>query len=461
MGGAAVTGVSVQDSENARLLGRSGDFIMQESSMERMPDGGRPLSETARGTALVAKQPIFDLKGHIWGYELLFRSPDFKPGGRTQSPNEATSTVMIDGFEMMRPTLRGNQRFFINYTAEFLEAGLPSVLPPDTCIIEILEDTEPTGNVLNGLMNLKDQGYKLALDDYVGQETLKPFLPLVDIVKVDVLGLAPERIAGLSESLSGFKALLLAEKVEDRSTADFCRKHGFSLFQGHFYCKAELVSGKKLNPSQITRVRLLRLTADKELSMHQAVEAISSDVYLTYRLLRFINSVYFGLPMKVFTVPHAARLLGVQKLRQWLFVTALAGVDSSAMSQEIVYISAFRAKFLELLAENSRGSGHSPLAAKLFMAGLFSLLESLMRMPFDEIFASIAIDPDVLQVLSEGEGPLAPWYHLMGAYEHGRWENVRKYSDRLGLSDDEMASAYAAAGRWSTAIFQKDSEYAL
>ena len=90
-------------------------------------------------TSLVARQPVFDQHGRVWGYELLFRDPSMQPGLAGKSSEVATSTVMIDGFELMRPMLRGKQRFLINFTAEFLEAELPAVLPPDVCAIEILE----------------------------------------------------------------------------------------------------------------------------------------------------------------------------------------------------------------------------------------------------------------------------------------------------------------------------------
>lgn len=410
-------------------------------------------------TSLVARQPVFDQHGRVWGYELLFRDPSMQPGLAGKSSEVATSTVMIDGFELMRPMLRGKQRFLINFTAEFLEAELPAVLPPDVCAIEILETVTPTETVLQGLTNLKKQGYLLALDDYVGQKEMAPFLSLVDIVKVDVLEMSHDDIKNIAAFLTPFPARLLAEKVEDRETADVCRAEGFSLFQGYFFSKAEIIRGKKLNPSQMSKTRLLSLTANAEPDIQQVVQAISADVYLTYKLLKYINSLYFGLPTQVHSVEHAVKLLGLQKIRQWLCVTALADMDAAPMSQEIVYTSALRAKFLEILAEKCSGCNlHGrEFPSKLFITGLFSLLESLLRVPLKEIFQSIPLDGDVLQVLCEGDGPLANWYELMTYYEKGQWEEVQKVSRRLGINDFDLASAYIEAGKWSTALFDAHS----
>lgn len=409
--------------------------------------GAATVRQGHENTVLVAKQPIFDTQGRVWGYELLFRDPHSRLAAG--HPNKATSMVMMEGFELLRPMLRPKQRCCINFTAEFLEAELPSVLPPDVCVIEILENTPPTEAVLSGLSSLKKQGYLIALDDYVGQAELKPFLALADIVKVDVLDLPRQQIGRLSHMLALYPARLLAEKVETTEIAAFCRSQGFSLFQGHYFAKAEIVSGKRLNPAEITRTRLLSLLSTQDMNMDRVAGVVSSDVYITYNLLKFVNSVYFGLPMKVDTVDRAIKLLGTRKIRQWLLVTALAGMDSSPMSQEIVYISALRAKFLETLAQKR----HKSLEAKLFLAGLFSMLETMMQIPLGEIFSTIPLDDDLIQLLSERDGPLASWYHLMFAYEKGEWSEASRLARQLSLNDDDLCQAYVRAGTWSTAVF--------
>lgn len=406
-------------------------------------------------TTLVARQPVFDQQGRVWGYELLFRDPVLQAGPGDTSSSVMTSTVMIDGFELMRPLLRHKQRFLINFTAEFLEAELPAVLPPDICTIEILETVIPTRKVLQGLINLKKQGYMLALDDYVGQTHLKPFLPLVDIVKVDVLGRDANALDSLVTSLADYPGKLLAEKVEDGETVNMCRSFGFALFQGFFYSRPEVVRGKKLNPSQMTKTRLLALTASSDLDMDKISEAIIADVYLTFKLLKFINSLYFGLPTQVRSVGHAIKLMGMQKVRQWLCVTALAEMDSTPMSQEIVYISALRAKFLEILADRHPGSRlqGKDFSSKLFITGLFSMLENILRIPLKEIFSSIALDKDIIQVLCDHSGPLASWLGLMTNFEQGQWEEVKFHARRLGLNDADLAEAYVEASKWSTSLF--------
>lgn len=411
------------------------------------------LQEPDSNAVLVAKQPIFDLHDKVWGYELLFRNP--QSGIMDGEENAATSTVMLEGFERLRPTLLTHQRFCINFTSAFLEAEIPSMLPPDICVIEVLENTKPTKAVLDGIVSLKKQGYTIALDDYTGQPELEAFLPLADIVKVEILNQSKEHISLVARRLSSYPVLLLAEKIETCEMAAFCRTLGFSLFQGHFFCKAELVRGKKLNPSQVTRVRLLSLLSNRELTMAQMVKVISADVFITYNLLKFVNSVYFGLPVKATTIERAASLLGTQKIQQWLFVTTLAGIGSSPMALELVQISAFRAKFLELLALRS-GLGED-LASNLFLAGLFSLLQSMLQIRLEEIFAGIPLPENVRQVLMSADGPLAPLFSIMQAYEAADWDTVKLQAGALGLNDADFSAAYEEADAWSAAMLHASS----
>lgn len=423
---------------------------MFQNSSTRMD---APATDRNAVRPLMAKQPIFDRQGSVWGYELLCRDTEDNsytgPNGNT-----ATSAVMLDGLEFMRPILRADQRFLINFTEEFLETGLPSLLPPSVCAIEILESVKPTPEVIRGLSDLKRQGYLLALDDFIGQEDLLPFLPLVDIIKIDVLGMDRGKLWRLTEDVSRrFSAKLLAEKVEDRQCADYCKTLGFALFQGHFYSKAEIITGRRLSPSQTAKTKILLKTTDPGMDLQQIKEIITSDISLTYRLLRYINSVFFGMPVKVVTVDHAVILLGVEKIRQWLIVTSMAELDASPMSQEIALMAAFRAKFLETLAHMHPATRHGNTGKKLFLAGLFSLLEGLLNLPLDDIFEALPIDDDVREVLTKGTGPLAPLYKLMLACDKGLWSDARALSRELALSDNDLTAAYAEAAGWSRNIF--------
>ncbi len=415
----------------------------------------RSVKEESGGMALVAKQPIFDLSDRVRAFELLFRDPFMRPGLGGKSAHAATSTVIADGFELMRPSLLPGQRFFINFTQELLEAELADVLPPDICVIEVLEEVPPTDSVIKGIMNLRRQGYLIALDDYVGQSDREKLMPVADIVKVEVMNKSKDDLQQMLRILRPHNVRLLAEKVEDFAMAKLCRELGFSLFQGFFFSRAEVVKGKKLSPSQITKARLLSFSVKREYDVEEMADIIKADVYLSYRLLKYVNSVYFGLTMEVRSVKHAIVILGIHKLRQWLWVTTLAEMDSAPMSQELVQISALRGKFLELLSIKSgkKGSVTWNMSSSLFLVGLFSLLDSMLKVPMQDVLADLPMEEDVLDALGDSSGPYGPWLLLVKSYERGDWDGAVSLTVSLGISIEVLAESYAEAARWTTALY--------
>jgi len=405
--------------------------------------------------ALVARQPIFDVSGNVSAYELLFRDPAMKPGLAGKTPSAATATVLVDGFELIRPTLRPGQRLFINFTEETLETGLATMLPPNICVVEILEDVRPTPDVLQGLRILKRKGYTLALDDHVGQKEHAAFLSMVDIIKVDVSGKNEEGIRSQANLLREYQATLLAEKVEDLNTMQLCRDQNFSLFQGFFFGKAEIVKGKKLSPAQSTKFRLMSLAANEESKLDSLAEAVMADFSLAFKLLCYINTVHFGLSKKVNTIKQAITLLGRQKFRQWLFAITLAELDSTPMSHELAYTSAVRGKFLEVLAHQGKTvmPSQQNMGGYLFLLGIFSMLENILGIPMEQVQDKLPMEEKILEALA-GTGPYAPWLDLIKSYECGAWDKVDMIAPCLEKDSAVLKESYAEAVLWALDIFQ-------
>ena len=427
---------------------------MEQTRKQKTLNNDSPLVEGAasQATALVARKPIFDLHYKVFGYELLFRDPAMQPGFGGKTPDAASATVLTDGFELMRPTLRSGQRLFINCTEEVLESELPTLLPSEICAVEILENVKPTTAVLQAVYKLKQQGYLLALDDYIGQHKLAEFLPLVDIVKVDVSGKNEDELRRLVDAVHPCNAMLLAEKVEDLNTMRLCRELPFSLFQGFFFAKPKLIKGKKLSPPQKIAFRLMSFAADEKNYFNNVAEAIAADVHLTYRLLRYINSVYFGLSTEIHSIKQAVTMLGQERFYSWLCVTILAELNAEPIAGELAYISALRGKFLETLALRSGNAKQQRMSASLLLIGLFSLMESIMNIPMEEALAPLPLEEAVREALTKGAGPYMPWLSLVNAYERGEWRAVNNFARQLELTFEDLKAGYAEAISWTSNI---------
>ncbi len=414
------------------------------------PEGWQPAQQT-----VVARQPIFDTNGVVWGYELLYRRPD-QTGIGDVSGAVATASVIVNGYSAVRPGMRQGQKLLINFTSDLLEAQVLKLMPPEVCIAEILEDAVPSAKLLDAVASLKAAGYQVAVDDYVGQDNLRPFLPLADIVKVDVLGLSPENVARLALTARTYPCKLLAEKVEDSEMAELCRRLGFGLFQGFFFSRPETMRGKKVSASHAARTRLLALCARSDVELSDLAEAVLHDAVITSHFLRFSNSAYFGLAAEVTSVQHALLMLGRNTFMQWLCVNVLATLESGPVSREMAYLAAERAKFLETLGVTlqRRGAlGRGVLPQDLFLTGLFSLLDSLLGMSVDEVLEDIPLSEDVAAALKGEKSAYGPWLSLVRLHEQGDWQAVARVAKTLKLKDEELSLAYVKAVEWSASFF--------
>ena len=401
----------------------------------------------------LARQPIFDRSGAISAYELLFRPKDrpYHGFGDIENPHVASAIVMLDGFNLVRPMLAKGQRLFINFTEELLEAEMPLLLPPEICVLEIAETATPTPGLLASLAHLRRLGYTCALDNYAGQPELQPFLAQVDIVKINSLGMSTRKLFAVASGLCD-KVALLASKIEDPINETFCRGFGFSLFQGNFFAKAEIVEGSNIRPAEMTRARLLSYVTQQGVSLDQMTEAISADLHLTYKLLNFVRSVHFGQPGAPKTVPEAIALLGGERLKKWLFAITLADFDTLPMQGKVAFHSALRARFLALLGEKPLGLPPAAVQQR-FMLGLFSLLATEMPRFFEDLEESIAIDHDIMLAYREQQGPLAPWLALASARDSGDAVTVETLAATLNLSADDIDDAHQRASAWSATFF--------
>ena len=395
----------------------------------------------------VARQPVFDVDMQVWGYELLFRHSAQCSAAMIEDGSVATSRVMMDGFSLAEEWLSPNQKVLINYPEDMLIQGMPRALPSGVAVVEILETVHPTPEVLEMCRQLKDEGYALALDDFVGEPGFEPLLELADMVKVDVLGVDKARLNLILDDLKKYPCTLLAEKVEDLAMFDTCRELGFQLFQGYFFSRPQIVAGKKLSSNQISKLKLLQELGAPELDLEQISRIIQADVSLSYRLLRYINSPGIGLPHAVRSIAQAVNLLGQLKVTAWLRALILADMNPAPHAGELLFFSLQRARFLEMLNTLNRAAPLSP--DSMFLFGLFSSLDALLSQPMQDIVGRLSLEPRVRKALLGDDPELQTWLDLALASESGQWGLAEKTLALLGIAQPDAARTHNEATAWA------------
>jgi EAL and modified HD-GYP domain-containing signal transduction protein len=413
-----------------------------------------PQGESAPGRffepVFVARQPILDRESRVFGYELLFRQAASAATAQVADADTATSKVIADGFPLALETMLEPRKVFINFPVGLLLKQAPLALPRELCVVEILEDVRPDPEVVAACRAIKDAGYLLAVDDFVGQPDLAPFVAMADIVKVDVLGLDPARLAGIAAPLLARKVALLAEKVEDRAGHEAALDLGFQYFQGFYFSRPEVVSGRKPPVGVVSKVRLLRELAIPDPEPERIEGILSSDPGLSFRLLKYLNSAAFFRMDKIGSLSQAMMVMGQNPLRKWLMAVLLSDMAHTPIGREVSFQSLTRARFLELLALKQPRLPYG--ADAVFMLGLFSRMDALLGQSMAEVAAQLPLHEDILAALRGESGRAARLLRLARDLEEGQWTAALDVLQAAGVDAAEAARLYAESTVWAKDI---------
>jgi EAL and modified HD-GYP domain-containing signal transduction protein len=286
-------------------------------------------------TFYLARQPIYDNGLRIAGYELLFRGGDTTEA-RFTNGDQATSEVITSSVvDIGLSNLVGNHPAFINATAGFLSGQLPLPELKGQIVLEVLEDIEVDEALVARLRDLSARGYRVALDDFVLRPGYEPLLGVADYVKLDVCALDREQIIDHVARIRPHNVRLIAEKVETHEMMALCQELGFDMFQGFFFCRPRLISGKRPEANRLAVMQLITRLQDPEAGMDELERLVTCDPALSYRLLRYINSAYCGVRVEVTSIRQALILVGTSLVRSWATLLLLSRLSDGKPSELI------------------------------------------------------------------------------------------------------------------------------
>lgn len=399
-----------------------------------------------------ARQPILNREKATVGYELLFRDgPDncFPDVGDEQ----ATNRLLIDNFITSGSLqVAAGKWAFVNFPYTSLIQRTPLMFPKESFVIEILESCEPTDELLAAITELNQKGYMLALDDFIPSKSWNRFLPYIHIVKFDLRSISIARAGFFIRRHKASNIKFLAEKVETYEEFMAASHAGFELFQGFFFSKPEMVQRKSLAPSALTTIRLYQEICQPEVDYDKIEAIIATDVSISYKLLRHVNTTTSARTQTISSFKQALVFLGEEKLRR--FISFVAASHASADKPQSLYsLSLQRAHFCERLAilVSPDITGN-----QAFLTGLFSLLDSLLDQPIDELITLLPLSDAVQQALVHQSGTLGIILKLATAYDQAQWNKVSQYSKQLGINETNVADRYAESLKWAT-IFEKSA----
>lgn len=402
--------------------------------------------EVCAGDSLfIVRQPVFDRDRNIWAYELKY-------GGDPQEPAPRDA-----------PALLGQ---VVAQGSEAHDHGLDGTWTMVSMSCDELRDC-PEGLGFNGTHALtltppangdgmevatdrmRDKGSRIILDSGVPQEVFESLRSHIDAVRFSMAGRSPREVIAFRQRMKDFQGALLAADIRSWEDYQGTRALGFTHFQGPFFTKPYIVPGQKLNASATARLQLLKELNAPQTDMSRLAEVIATDVSLSYRLLKYINSAAFGLPNRIKSIQQAVSLLGLNEVRRWSLVVFMNDLDATPKGEELAYMALQRARFLEQMAATMpvlRQPGDV-----LFLLGLFSRLDALLSHDMEEALREIPLDQDLKAALCGRRGDeLGDMLDILDAVETADWDTANRLLATYQACFTTAATQYLKASSWAS-----------
>lgn len=401
----------------------------------------------------IARQPILDEQRRTFAYELLFRDgpqnsfPDV-------DPEQATSRLLSDNLLSNSDDLLDNKWAFVNFPQASIINLIPTLFDKTEIVIEILEDCEPNDELFIAIKKLYRLGYKLALDDFIPSRKWLRFLPYIHYIKFDIRAISIQKSEKFIKKLDKTSIKFLAEKVETHQEFQLAKRAGFELFQGYFFSQPEVMKRKAIEPSVLAVVQLLTAISARNIDFKYVESIVTQDVSLSYKLLQFVNSSAM-VSAKIRSFGQALVYLGEARLRR--FVSLVAVANTNADKPDSLYVLAIqRARFCELIAEQSKIDIET---GEAFIVGMFSLLDSLLDQPLEQLLKDVAVEVKIKNALLTHDGVLGKLLDFSIAYEQADWSKVQLLQDTFKISDDKLLQCYQGGLQWAHEVtLQSDTK---
>lgn len=401
----------------------------------------------------LARQPILNSDQDLVAYELLFRRAATGPANVVDDL-AATASVIAHASELGIANVIGASLGFFNVDAAVLMCDFVNFLPCEKVVLEILETVEVTPELVARVTELVEHGFTFALDDVISHsEALQKLLPLVKIIKIDITGMSKDELTRLTSHFRLDGKLLLAEKVETIQQFQDCMELGFHYFQGYYFARPVILSGKKLAPSQLAIMQLMTLIAE-DAETSEIEVSIKKDASLVLTLLRLANTPGMGVTQRIDSLGQALTVLGRRQLQRWLQIILYAEHHKgSHFTSPLLQLATTRGKLLELITETLQ-PGQRAMADTAFTVGIMSLMDTLFGQSMQEILGQVSVIDEVSDALLYRKGFYGDLLKLAEYIEQIEKTGALLIPtlQKLGLSIEDLYSLQLSAFEWSNNV---------
>ncbi|MDU5109399.1 MAG: EAL domain-containing protein [Clostridium sp.] len=394
----------------------------------------------------IARQGIYDLNEKVVAYELLYRN-SIKNKYDIEIEDEKATYQVIDNISSFGlDVLTENKKAFVNFSEQVIKDNVATLLPKDNVVIEVLETVNPSQEIINKLTSLKELGYSIALDDVVSLDYVKKFVGVVDIVKIDFMLCSKEERKEVVFFCKKNNIKVLAEKIETKEDLFEAKNLDCDYFQGYYYSKPSVFLGKDISIKNTSIFMLLVELVRENFNLDKVDYIMKTDLALTYKFLRFINSSYFNFLQEVKSIKQAIMLIGRGELRKWLSILTVS--EMSPQNEEYTKNIIIRARLCEEIA----GSINLKDSSSAFMVGLFYNIDEMIDKDINYVVKTLPLNKDVKRALLGEKNIYRNILELAIAYEKLDKENIEKFCKKLLINEGELLDLYYKSLEWGRNI---------
>lgn len=401
---------------------------------------------------IIARQPILDANNNTIAYELLFRSIGGGNKANVVDGNAATIEVLKGTLiDFGIDKISSHKRVFINFTEDLIKMDAIELLKKDRVVIELLEDIFDSEEIIEKVMEYKRAGYTFALDDFTIVEEKLELLKIIDIVKVDFIEFTKDQIIETVNSVKKYNKILLAEKVETREEFEWAKELGFTMFQGFYFLKPEILEEETITSVPTSYTKLLMELNKEKINFDLVAESIKQDTSLTYSFLNIVNSFAYYSRRKIDSVKDAFIRLGLKEGKRIIYINFLKTMAPNDTPGELIKKSLIRGKMAESLASNFNIYDKRE---KLFLLGMFSLMSIILKKDMASILTSVPLATEIQDALLGKKNDLSNVMDLIVLNERNKMESVEKILNQYNIDIEEFGEIYFNTIEWSDNIFE-------
>jgi EAL and modified HD-GYP domain-containing signal transduction protein len=389
----------------------------------------------------VARQAIFNMNKEVIAYELLFRNNHTNKFISIENVNPTLDVIrnsfLVIGFDK----ITGGKKAFVNFDEELIKSEIIERFSKDHLAIEVLETVKPDCRIVECCKRLKEKGYIIALDDFMYHEQFDELMKYIDIIKVDFLITKGKERKEIMRRIKNKNIKFLAEKIETEEEYKEAVGYGYSYFQGYFFCKPAIISGRDVSGYKFTYMNLIKELNEDNVNIRKIETLIKNDVLLSYQLLKAANSAQYCLKRKITSIGDAIMIIGIKELKRLIFIITLKQIGENSID-ELVKMSLIRAYFSESLSKKIRLDAPDFDA---FLTGMFSLMDALLKIPIEMILKELPVSDEVKDALLGKNNILSELLRLIIEYERGNWIEVSELIKKFKIDEEFVSECYLSA----------------